>query len=89
MVRLGLGLYLVSALSRSRGSHREGQGGEGRLEKGKHVNRSADFAKGYICKQFKLQDDDENADSDDDSSSSGSGFSPREESVIMLAVIHR
>eukprot|EP00980_Cylindrotheca_fusiformis_P029458 scaffold23479_cov143-Cylindrotheca_fusiformis.AAC.8 len=62
------------------------QGGEGRLEKGKHVNRSADFAKGYICKQFKVQDD-ENSDSDDDSSSSGSGFSPREEIVIMCPTI--
>lgn len=28
------------------------QGGEGLLEQGKHVNRSADFAKGYICKKF-------------------------------------
>lgn len=62
------------------------QGGEGRLEKGKHVNRSADFAKGYICKQFKVQDDG-NSDSDDDSTSSGSGFSPREEIVIMCPTI--
>jgi hypothetical protein len=63
------------------------QGGEGRLEKGKHVNRSADFAKGYICKQFKLKDDDDNSDSEDDSSSSGSGFTPREEIVIMCPTI--
>merc|ERR1712150_330956 len=53
-------------------------------EKGKHVNRSADFAKGYICKQFKMLSDDH---SDDDSSSSGSGFSPREEIVIMCPTI--
>ena len=60
------------------------QGGEGMLEQGKHVNRSADFAKGYICKQFKMADDNS---SSSDSSSSGSGFSPREEIVIMCPTI--
>jgi CBS domain-containing protein len=40
------------------------QGGEGVLEQGKHVNRLADFAKGYICKRFT------NMGSDDSSTSS-------------------
>lgn len=62
------------------------QGGEGRLEQGKHVNRSADFAKGYICKQFKMLEDD-NSDSDDESSCGANGFSPREEVVIMCPTI--
>ena len=62
------------------------QAGEGWLEQGKHVNRSADFAKGYICKQFKLADDNTESESDD-SSSSGGGFSPREEIVIMCPTI--
>ena len=60
------------------------QGGEGMLEQGKHVNRSADFAKGYICKQFKMADDNS---SSSESSSSESGFSPREEIVIMCPTI--
>jgi hypothetical protein len=62
------------------------QGGEGLLEQGKHVNRSADFAKGYICKQFKMSDD--HSDGSLDSSSGGSGFSPREEIVIMCPTIN-
>jgi hypothetical protein len=61
------------------------QGGEGLLEQGKHVNRSADFAKGYICKQFKLSDDHSSCSMD--SSSSGSGFSPREEIVVICPSI--
>ena len=61
------------------------QGGEGLLERGKHVNRSADFAKGYICKQFKVSDD--HSDGSLDSSSGGSGFSPREEIVVMCPTI--
>jgi hypothetical protein len=61
------------------------QGGEGLLEKGKHVNRSADFAKGYIVKQFKIADD--HSSSSGDSSSSGCGFSPREEIVIICPTI--
>ena len=65
------------------------QGGEGILERGKHVNRSADFAKGYICKQFKIDDDDSTSSNDDDSTTSSSehGFSPREEIVIMCPTI--
>merc|ERR1711976_557910 len=58
---------------------------EGRLKQGKHVNRTADFAKGYICKQFKLADD--HSDSDSESSGSEVGFSPREEIVIMCPTI--
>jgi hypothetical protein len=43
------------------------QGGEGVLEQGKHVNRSADFAKGYICKRFtNLGSDDSSTSSKDD-----------------------
>jgi hypothetical protein len=61
------------------------QGGKGLLEQGKHVNRSADFAKGYICKQFKMSDD--RSDGSFDSSSGGSGFSPREEIVVMCPTI--
>jgi len=61
------------------------QGGEGLLEQGKHVNRSADFAKGYIVKQFKMADD--HSSSSGDSSSSGCGFAPREEIVIMCPTI--
>jgi hypothetical protein len=65
------------------------QGGEGILERGKHVNRSADFAKGYICKQFKMSDENSTSSNDDDSSTSSScnGFSPREEIVIMCPTI--
>jgi hypothetical protein len=63
------------------------QGGEGRLEQGKHVNRSADFAKGYICKEFKLLDDDDHSESSDSSSTGSGGFSPREEIVIMCPTI--
>jgi hypothetical protein len=62
------------------------QAGEGWLEKGKHVNRSADFAKGYICKQFKLAEDKSDSDSDE-SSSSGGVFLPREEIVVMCPTI--
>ncbi|KAG7358579.1 trypsin-like peptidase domain containing protein [Nitzschia inconspicua] len=61
------------------------QGGEGLLEKGKHVNRSVDFAKGYIVKQFKMTDD--HSSSSGDSSSTGCGFQPREEIVIMCPTI--
>jgi hypothetical protein len=63
------------------------QGGEGRLEQGKHVNRSADFAKGYICKEFKLLDDNDHSESSDSSPSGSGGLSPREEIVIMCPTI--
>mmetsp|Transcript_16011 Transcript_16011/g.18002 ORF Transcript_16011/g.18002 Transcript_16011/m.18002 type:complete len:1714 (-) Transcript_16011:385-5526(-) len=56
------------------------QGGEGMLEKGKHVNRSADVVQGYICKQFIPSDD--HSSSSGDSSSSEGVFAPREEIVI-------
>ena len=59
------------------------QGGEGLLEQGKHFNRSADFAKGYICKQFKLTDDHSSNSSLDSSSSCGAAFAPREEIVVI------
>ena len=61
------------------------QGGEDVLEKGKHVNLSVDFAKGYICKIFKVpvRADDENSDSSSSSSSiSTKTFSPLEEIVV-------
>ena len=61
------------------------QGGEGRLEKGKHVNRISDFAKGYICKQFKIADD--HSTSSGDSSSSEGVLSPREEIVVICHTI--
>mmetsp|Transcript_31511 Transcript_31511/g.47637 ORF Transcript_31511/g.47637 Transcript_31511/m.47637 type:complete len:237 (-) Transcript_31511:152-862(-) len=77
------------------------QGGEGVLEKGKHVNRCADFAKGYICRRFT------NVDDEDDSSLSSFGssvslkssssvsasisnsncFIPREEIVVICPTI--
>ena len=49
------------------------QGGEGREEIGKHVNRISDFANGYICKQHKITDD----------HSTSSGLLPREEIVVI------
>jgi len=61
------------------------QGGEGILEQGKHVNRSADFAQGYICKLFRPADD--NSNSSDESSSSMGEFSPREEIVTICPTI--
>lgn len=62
------------------------QGGEGVLKKGKHINRSADFAKGYVCKEFKAFMSDDSSHSSD-SSSQGFAFSPREEIVIMCPTI--
>jgi hypothetical protein len=59
------------------------QGGEGLLEQGKHVNRSVDFANGYIVKQFKMSDDHSSSSGD----SSSTGFQPREEIVIMCPTI--
>ena len=58
------------------------QGGEGRLEQGKHVNRTSDFAFGYICRQFRPADDDSSTSSDDSSSSEEGRLSPREEIVV-------
>jgi len=60
------------------------QGGEGVLEKGKHVNRCADFARGYICRRFQAAiEDDDSSNSD----SSHQSFSPREEIVVMCPTI--
>lgn len=61
------------------------QGGEGIMQKGKHVNRSADFAKGYLVRKFEapIPDDDSNSSS----SSSHHSFNPREEIVIMCPTI--
>eukprot|EP00533_Pseudo-nitzschia_delicatissima_P004989 CAMPEP_0116085854 /NCGR_PEP_ID=MMETSP0327-20121206/4542_1 /TAXON_ID=44447 /ORGANISM="Pseudo-nitzschia delicatissima, Strain B596" /LENGTH=1697 /DNA_ID=CAMNT_0003576863 /DNA_START=38 /DNA_END=5131 /DNA_ORIENTATION=- len=62
------------------------QGGEGRLESGKHVNRTSDFAPGSILKQFKIEEDD--STTSDDSSTSEEGFlNPREEIVIRCRTI--
>jgi len=65
------------------------QGGEGLLEQGKHVNRTADFAKGYIVKQFKahMADDSSNSSHSSDSSSNHFTFSPREEIVVIVPTI--
>ena len=56
------------------------QGGEGMLEKGKHINRSVEVVQGYICKHFILSDD--HSLSSGDSSSSEGAFAPREEIVL-------
>ena len=65
------------------------QGGEGLLEQGKHVNRSADFAKGYICKKFvapaPLSEDDSSHSSD--VSTKSQSFVPREEVVVICPTI--
>jgi len=58
------------------------QGGEGRLEKGKHVNRSVDFAKGYVCKFFQKEINDDSSES-----SQSTAFNPREEIVVMCPTI--
>eukprot|EP00535_Pseudo-nitzschia_heimii_P002724 CAMPEP_0197182382 /NCGR_PEP_ID=MMETSP1423-20130617/6350_1 /TAXON_ID=476441 /ORGANISM="Pseudo-nitzschia heimii, Strain UNC1101" /LENGTH=1613 /DNA_ID=CAMNT_0042632795 /DNA_START=137 /DNA_END=4978 /DNA_ORIENTATION=- len=60
------------------------QGGEGILEPGEHVNRTSDFACGYICKHFKPEYDDSSTSSDDSSTSPNEEgrFSPREEIVV-------
>lgn len=61
------------------------QGGEGVLEQGKHVNRCADFAKGYICKRFTNMGSDDSSTSSKGSSSSlslsGGGSGGRKEST--------
>lgn len=62
------------------------QGGEGRLERGSHINRTSDFAMGYICKQFKPSDDNSTS-SDDSSVSEEDALQPREEIVVMCPTI--
>ncbi|GKY97812.1 hypothetical protein MPSEU_000739300 [Mayamaea pseudoterrestris] len=61
------------------------QGGEGIFEKGKHINRSFDFAKGYVCKIFRASMSDDSSHSSD--SSSHCTFTPREEIVVMCPTI--
>lgn len=61
------------------------QGGEGLLEKGKHVNRSADFARGYIVKLWIISDD--HSTSSGDSSSSEGRLTAREEIVLNCRTI--
>ena len=51
------------------------QGGEGLLERGAHVNRTADFSVGYVCKKFQCPKGEKN---DDDEY-----FRPREEIVVI------
>lgn len=51
------------------------QGGEGLLERGAHVNRTADFSVGYVCKKFQCPQG-ENDDEDN-------FFRPREEIVVI------
>jgi hypothetical protein len=62
------------------------QGGEGVFEQGKHVNRSADFARGYVVKKFRPSFSDDSSSHSSDSSSQ-LNFSPREEIVIMCPTI--
>jgi hypothetical protein len=59
------------------------QGGEGVYEKGKHLSRSADFVKGFICRRFEPPTMD---DSSSDSSSHMS-FKPREQIVVICDTI--
>lgn len=67
------------------------QGGEGRLEKGNHVNRTLDFASGYILRLFEKPDvekpDDESSSSDDSSSSEEGALLPRQEIVVRCNTI--
>jgi hypothetical protein len=71
------------------------QGGEGILEQGRHVNRFVDFARGYICKRFRLLSDvasesNGNGNGNGESSDSGSdvaAFKAHEEIVVMCSTI--
>jgi len=62
------------------------QGGEGVSEQGKHVYRSADFAVGYICRNFKapVEEDDSSENSEGNTKSN---FKPRQEIVVMCPTI--
>jgi hypothetical protein len=60
------------------------QGGENILEQGKHVNRVVDFAKGYICKNFRAPWDRDDSSSE---SSSSMSWNPRQEIVVMMPTI--
>ena len=61
------------------------QGGEGVFKPGSHVLRSADLAKGYICRMFTAAVSDDSDDSSSDSEANT--FSPREEIVAMCPTI--
>jgi len=65
------------------------QSGEGILEKGKHVNLHADFARGYIVKIFSSveEEDDDDSTSSGDSSTGDVGFTPRSEIVCLVPTI--
>lgn len=63
------------------------QGGEGLIEQGTHVNRSADFAKGYIVKKFVAPAPMSDDDSSHSSGISTSQFVPREEVVVICPTI--
>ena len=60
------------------------QGGEGVLEPGSHILRSADLTKGFICRMFTAAMSD---DSDSSSDSECNTFSPREEIVAICPTI--
>jgi len=62
------------------------QGGEGRLESGKHISRTPDLAPGSILKQFKIEEDDSTT-SDDSSASEEGALNPREEIVVRCRTI--
>lgn len=70
------------------------QGGEGRLQPGRHINRCADFAKGYVCKKFKTPLE-TSARAESTSEMKGGGnrhpkpqFVPSEEIVVMVPTIN-
>lgn len=62
------------------------QGGEGIFQKGTHINRTADFAKGYICRVFKVTIEDDSSTSSSEASYHAS-FTPQEEIIIMCHTI--
>jgi Trypsin-like peptidase domain len=62
------------------------QGGEGILERGKHICTSADFISGYICRHFKPAMHD-NSFSSDSSTSQARTFAPKEEIVVVCSTI--
>jgi hypothetical protein len=62
------------------------QGGEGVLERGRHLNRSFDFARGYVCSLFEATLSDDSSNSSEESPSQFM-FIPREEIVVMCPTI--
>lgn len=63
------------------------QGGEGLVEKGKHITRSADFAKGYVVRKFRAPIISDDSSHSSESSSTKSMFTPREEIVVICPTI--